>query len=915
MKPLNRSLRYRCGSAIIAVLLTGCGTTNRQTSIAVIPETGFSGSIHGGQQVISGSSIQLYAVGTTGDGSAATPLLSQTVTSNASGGFNITGMYTCPSPLTPVYIVGTGGNPGLAPGSNNPNLALMTALGPCGNLAPSTFIVINEVTTVGAIYALVPFMTSVSAIGSSSTDTQALASAFTLASQLVNSSTGSAPGTNLPTGYTVPVATINSLADLLAICINSGGGTAGDGTTCGNLFSLSTPTTAPATPPATNTIAALLSIANNPSLNTVPLFNLIPSISPFQPQLVLPPDSFSPQSILPTNLTVAPLSLQFPDTVTGFQSSQTLTLTNTGTTPVVFTESIYVSARDFSYTNSCPLSLDPGASCSLQVNFAPGQNGSQSAGLVIYDNAANSRRVISLAGAGVTGSTAGPITVSPASLEFSTVGTPQTVTLTNLGTTPLQIGTISTTPGIGYGYSQTNNCGSTLQAQSICTIDVFANGLSTNITGSLTVWDDAASGPQVVSLHTANQAALPNNSLSFGPWAVGTTSATLLLAASRTAASQPVTLIVGSVSGPNASDFLAAQGYSCTSGTACTFPVSFKPSGQGTRTATLPTSLGNIFLSGIGIASGPNFTFSVPNSPSFAMGQILNTSSVLTATLTNNGTTTLELSGAVTGTNTSDFTLASQCTAPLAPGLSCTIGITFTPKQLGPFVNLFTMTDSVSGTSQTYSFVSNGVQPPPAITPSPFDFGNVALGASSAPKTFDITGPVGDPLSVTILNGNTGPFVVTQISGCGSPPCTATVVFTPSLTNCCYSYLAVTDTVTGSLNYVALSGTAGVPVVSPSPSSLSFPIRSVGSTSIAQTITLTNTGDAVLQIGGVSLSGSSPSDFVLSSSCGSSLSPNAQCTLSVSFAPTASGIRNANIQIVSNAASSPDLIQLSGTAQ
>jgi hypothetical protein len=206
--------------------------------------------------------VQLYAVGTTGDGSAATQLLS--TTTDADGDFTLSGL-TCPSPTTPVYYLATGGNPGLSAGTNNPNLALMAAVGPCGSLTTSSFTVINELTTVAAVYALAPFIASPTSIGSSPANSSNLAANFTLASQYVNINTGSAPGTNVPAGSTVPVAELNTLGDILAVCVNSAGGTAGDNTSCGNLFSLTTPVSAA---PPTNTIASMLNIALNPTLNT-----------------------------------------------------------------------------------------------------------------------------------------------------------------------------------------------------------------------------------------------------------------------------------------------------------------------------------------------------------------------------------------------------------------------------------------------------------------------------------------------------------------------------------------------------------------------------------------------------------------------------------------------------------------------
>ena len=72
--------------------------------------------MHGGQQPITGSTIQLYAVGGGGDGTASTPLLTQTVVTDTNGGFNITNDYTCPTASTLVYIAASGGNPGYGGG-------------------------------------------------------------------------------------------------------------------------------------------------------------------------------------------------------------------------------------------------------------------------------------------------------------------------------------------------------------------------------------------------------------------------------------------------------------------------------------------------------------------------------------------------------------------------------------------------------------------------------------------------------------------------------------------------------------------------------------------------------------------------------------------------------------------------------
>ena len=266
------------------VALVGCGVgvgTAVPTPLAV---PGMHGQIYGGQQPIAGSNIQLYATGTTGYGSSSIPLLNKTVTSDANGNFNITGDYTCPSSSTPVYMYITGGNPGLTAGTNNTSIALMGLLGFCGDLTPSTYLVINEMTTVAAVYALAPFMLDATHIGTSSTNVQGLLNAVETSGSLVSIANGLAPG-EAPAVATIPVNEIHTLADILTSCVNSSGSTS-PSSSCGRLFTAATPAggTAP-----TDTIAATLDIARNPGHNTSSIFNTVPSNGPFQPILTSTP--------------------------------------------------------------------------------------------------------------------------------------------------------------------------------------------------------------------------------------------------------------------------------------------------------------------------------------------------------------------------------------------------------------------------------------------------------------------------------------------------------------------------------------------------------------------------------------------------------------------------------------------------
>jgi len=271
------------GLCVLALLLAGCGTANLPDSVATPaqPASHPSGSVYGGQQPVFGATIQLFAVAATSKG-AATPLISATVTTAPDGTFTITGDYSCTgNPL--VYIVATGGNPG---GGANTALSLMAALGPCNGLTPSTFISINELTTVASVYALAPFMSGYKNVGAASTNAAGIANAFQTVNSLVNTATGSAPGPGLPANGTFSTTELFTLANILSSCVNS----TGAGTPCTSFFSAATPSGGSA---PTDTIGAALNIATHPGSNVATLFSLAPSTPPFAPTLTSAPNDWT----------------------------------------------------------------------------------------------------------------------------------------------------------------------------------------------------------------------------------------------------------------------------------------------------------------------------------------------------------------------------------------------------------------------------------------------------------------------------------------------------------------------------------------------------------------------------------------------------------------------------------------------
>lgn len=264
----------------------GCTPTSSSSTPAscptLVPQAGvsFTGKVLAALQPVSGAAVELYAAGNSGNGSAPTTLLAAAVPSGADGTFTIPGGYTCPSAQTPIYLLSKGGAGGSGPA--NSSLWLMTGLGPCGSIAAGSSFVVNEVTTAASVWSLASFMTSGGKVGASCSNTAGLNNAFLTANNLVNVSTGASPGAAVPTTLTAPTNKLNTLANALASCTSSSGGSA-----CSGLFTAATVgSTAPG-----NTIDAALNLARAPGSNVAAVYSLASTNAVYSPALsAAPPD-------------------------------------------------------------------------------------------------------------------------------------------------------------------------------------------------------------------------------------------------------------------------------------------------------------------------------------------------------------------------------------------------------------------------------------------------------------------------------------------------------------------------------------------------------------------------------------------------------------------------------------------------
>jgi len=468
-------------------MLSGCGTTpagsasTSPTSPAAIKATG---RVMGGQQPITGGLIQLYAVGTTADGSAATPLLTATVTtsdgtgqanSNANAGnanntltagsFVITGDYNCPSASTLVYMTASGGNPGLS--GANTDIQQMIAIGACGSLTSSTNLELNEITTVAAIAALHSYMSAYNAVGSSSSDASALSSAFNTASEYANPSTGSAPGPNLPSGDSASTSDLIALANVVAACVNSAGGTYNDSSSCGNLFYYAKPPSGAA--PA-DTAAALMDIANNPSNNVTQIFNLQPAQAAFGGASTTAPANWSLPITNNSVTTTVAISANPNSIPLGNSSVLTITVANAN--------SVIVTGTDGS---SNPVSAAGG-----QLTVTPTATTTYTATATGADNTAT-------ATAQVTVTSAPTVTLSASPVSIVTGGS-STLTVTATNATSVMI---TGSDNSSYALSATGGTQSVSPASTTTYTATASNsGGSANQTAQVTV--NPATGSQAV---------------------------------------------------------------------------------------------------------------------------------------------------------------------------------------------------------------------------------------------------------------------------------------------------------------------------------------------------------------------------------------------------------------------------------
>ena len=247
--------------------------------------------------------------------------------------------------------------------------------------------------------------------------------------------------------------------------------------------------------------------------------------------------------------TLSPSVLEFGSQTVGTSSSQSATITNTGSLDVTFEPTAltngYGTPRVFSVnSDTCSgATLAPNATCSASFTFHPLDGSSQEAWIMYADTTGNVFLQIYMSGTGVE-----PLVgLSESALTFTgqllnTTSAAKAVTLDNSGNGALIITSVAV---IG-DFVQTNTCGSSVAVGANCIVNVtFTPTAGGTRAGTITITDNATDSPQTISLSGTGE------DFSVGPPSGGSTSATV--SPGQTAAYTLSFAPMGGLSGPSTS--------------------------------------------------------------------------------------------------------------------------------------------------------------------------------------------------------------------------------------------------------------------------------------------------------------------------------------------------------------------------
>jgi hypothetical protein len=206
--------------------------------------------------------------------------------------------------------------------------------------------------------------------------------------------------------------------------------------------------------------------------------------------------------------------------------------------------------------------------------------------------------------------------------------------------------------------------------------------------------------------------------------------------------------------------------------------------------------------------------------------------------------------------------------------------------------------------------IGQGSTPTASLVPSVLQYSQLPIGTTSQPQRVQLRNMSNLPMNVTSISV-TGDFTETNTCATSLPAadnCTLSVTFTPTAAGSRIGSIVINDTALGSPHQVSLEGSGLGGVAALTPATLAFLSTPIGTASPGQTVTLANLGNTSLDISGIQVTG----DFGQTNNCQAAVAAGAECTLNITFTPTAVGSRGGTLAISDSAAGSPHTVVLSG---
>ena len=305
-----------------------------------------------------------------------------------------------------------------------------------------------------------------------------------------------------------------------------------------------------------------------------------------------------------------------------------------------------------------------------------------------------------------------------------------------------------------------------------------------------------------------------------------------------------------------------------------------------------------------------------PSSLSFGLQSTGTTSPTQTLILNNSQGNALTISSiSFSGNNPNSFTQTNNCVPSVAAGGTCSIQVAFAPQVAGSLSAALNVNDNAGNSPQTTA-VSGTATTSPTLTLSTtaINFGKQAFGTTSPNTSITVTNTGATTItfsSIAVTGANVSSFP--ESTNCptnlnAGASCTIFVSFAPASAATFSAAVTLTSNAYGSPSGVALSGT-GIPPVALNPGSVAYGNVILGNSKGA-TIKVTN--QMTVPLTGISIA-SSGAPFSQTNNCGTSLAPNTQCSITITFLPTVAGTQSGTITMTDSAASSPQAVAVRGT--